>query len=603
MPRGYNNYSFVVDSTFRPFSFQEMLAPYAIYKDAYEKAEESYVDLSSKADKFKYLADTLDPDSKAAQIYNNYANELKAQAIDLANNGLSIGNRSALTNLKRRYQGEIGRLVEADALRKQQWDEQRKMQLQNPTMLFSRRADRTSLDDYLDNPTLGYESYNGALLTQQVGAAASSIAKGLNDYVQTGRLDQYTKTWIENHGFSKEQVALAISNPHSPDAPKVLTALVDDAVISSGIPQWADSNTLKRAYQYANMGLWNAVGQSTVHQFNDYGAQLAASEASSIRKAMVESQLRQTEKANEARLAAEAAQAGGAGGTGGIAINPLNIYSRKDIEQQKHNIDNYEKYFVKGKNGGYRMTQEGLNEYNRKVKAPGNTIVSPTGIVTEVGGGEYTDSPFKQFVDSLGGAKYIKDGKMMPGNLGNLWSYYKRESKHDATKSTEFDYTLYDSQRKDMKLAIQTAIRDGKLYEVDFDNKTNTFKPSGDSLTAEDLNNDKYTIQSTRFSPYGATVMIKDDKGNVKRYNLPRGINPVNEANRDKAMSAAAVLQQIITAKAYKGNDGKMHDMSPEELVQAQQQYKRLLQQAYMYHSQLGVSNKVKEQEFNPYSY
>lgn len=602
MPRGYSNYSFVIDSSFAPFTMQEMLTPFLAYKEEFDKAEAAYTDLKTKADKFKYLAGNLDPESKAAQIYNGYADELNAQANDFAKHGLHAGNRRGLTSLRQRYQGEIGRLVDADTLRRQQWEEQRKMQLNNPTILFSRRADQTSLDEYLDNPTLGYESYNGALLAQQVGTAASAIAKGLNDFVKTGKLDEYTNTWIESHGFNRDQVALAISNPKSPQASKVLTSLVKDVVNTSGIPKWADKATLEQAYGYANQGLWQAIGQSQVHSYDNFASRLAANEASSMRKAAYESQLRIAEQDNAARIAQEA-EAEKQAQAMGIAINPRNIYSQKDVEKQKNNIKAFEKYFDKRSDGSYKMNQEGLKEYNRKAKAPGKPIVSPTGIVTEVGGGQPTDSAFKQFIDSIGGAKYFKDGKMQPGNLGNLWAQYKTKSKYDATKTTEFDFKVYDSQKKDIKSSIQQALLGEDLIEVDFDSKTNTFKPSGDTLSIGDLNNDKYTVESTQFSPYGSTVMIKDDSGKIKRYLLPKGINPVNEANRDKMMNAALILQKMITSKSFTDSKGKVHNLTPAELAAAQQQYAQALQQAYLYHSQLGVTNKVKEQEFNPYGY
>ena len=109
-----SNFSYVIDSTFSPFSMQEMLVPFTAYKDAFEKTEEAYNDLSEKSDKFKYLSETLPEGSKARQLYEGYANELSTQAEDLAHNGLTMGNRRALTSLKRRYQGEIGRLVKAD---------------------------------------------------------------------------------------------------------------------------------------------------------------------------------------------------------------------------------------------------------------------------------------------------------------------------------------------------------------------------------------------------------------------------------------------------------------------------------------------------------
>ena len=50
------NYSYVIDNSFQPFSMQEMLVPFSAYKEAYEKSEEQYNELSEKADKFKYLS-------------------------------------------------------------------------------------------------------------------------------------------------------------------------------------------------------------------------------------------------------------------------------------------------------------------------------------------------------------------------------------------------------------------------------------------------------------------------------------------------------------------------------------------------------------------
>ena len=35
------NYSFVIDSSFKPFSMQEMLVPFQMYKDTFEKTEDA----------------------------------------------------------------------------------------------------------------------------------------------------------------------------------------------------------------------------------------------------------------------------------------------------------------------------------------------------------------------------------------------------------------------------------------------------------------------------------------------------------------------------------------------------------------------------------
>ena len=84
MPYRRNNYDFVIDSSFQPFSMQELLTPMLMYKENFEKMESAYEDLSSKADKFKYLSQTLPEGSQSRQIYEGYANELNQQAEDLA---------------------------------------------------------------------------------------------------------------------------------------------------------------------------------------------------------------------------------------------------------------------------------------------------------------------------------------------------------------------------------------------------------------------------------------------------------------------------------------------------------------------------------------
>ena len=200
----YNNFSFVIDSSFRPFSMQEMLTPLAMYKDAFEKTEEAYIDLSNRADKFKYLADTLDPDSKAAQIYNGYANDLKAQAEDLAHNGLSMGNRRALTNMRRRYQGEIGRLVEADTALQKEKELRRQMATKDPTMLYA--TDNLSIDNYLDNNTPNLYSVSGNDLYARGAAAGKAASARIYSDPQVRALDKYYNEYFSTEGYSPEKM-------------------------------------------------------------------------------------------------------------------------------------------------------------------------------------------------------------------------------------------------------------------------------------------------------------------------------------------------------------------------------------------------------------
>lgn len=199
------NYSFIVDSTFQPFTMQEMLTPLAMYKDVYEKSEEAYTDLTDKADKFKYLSETLPEGSRARQIYEGYANELNSQAEDLANNGLNMGNRRALTNLKRRYQGEIGRLVEADTALKQEQALRRQMSAKDPSMLYA--VDDLNIDSYLNGKTPNLYGISGTDLYTKAAAASQAMSKrqfSVNGESKT--LGGYYYDYIQKMGYTPEDL-------------------------------------------------------------------------------------------------------------------------------------------------------------------------------------------------------------------------------------------------------------------------------------------------------------------------------------------------------------------------------------------------------------
>ena len=268
----------------------------------------------------------------------------------------------------------------------------------------------------------------------------------------------------------------------------------------------------------------------------------------------------------------------------------------------KDNIKKYSKYFYE-ENGQWKMTDEGWKEYNRKISGTSGDIKkTPEGttILTNVRP-SYSNSPFKDFMDSM--------GDVQRSTAGDVWSKYidnspvAKTAKYDATMVTEYDYSIAGSQQDDMKDAIMTANRGLSLKEVDYDSKSNKFKETGKELTMKDLKSDNYKVTATRFSPYGNTVMVQDNNGNVRRFKMPAGINITNEQNRDRAMIAANQWQQVVNTGQYTDARGNVHQATPDEITYAQQQYAQAIQQAYLFHSQLGVQNTVKEQEFNPYGY
>lgn len=597
------NYSLVINSQFKPFSYQEMLAPTLMATQAHQELENQYGELATKASVWEEMANEQ-TDPYAYKMYKTYANDLEEQAGQLAREGLNAASRRDMLNMRARYSKEITPIEQAYTARQKQAEEQQRALLQDPTLMLSRRASTTSLDDYIRNPQLAYESYSGKLITAQAASAASALAKEMQEKPRKWRSilgNSYYETMMQK-GFSSQAVLQAIQD--NPNAAPQLTRIVEDAINSSGVRNWGDQATIARAIDYAKQGLWSAVGETQYQTLDNWRAKMAEQEAMQIR-AEKRAAARKDEELKQARL-------------DNLAINPLNIYSSRDLSKDekkyKDALKSYSQYFYKDANGRIKMTWKGWQEYNRNATPRVSSSASGSGtarlmnVETQMQGGrrKFTPTAFRTFMDSIG-AKNTNGWQ--PGNLGNVWGRYVTDSpaaktaRYDATRVTEYDYPIASAQQGDMKDAIMTAGRGLSLKEVDYDSKSKQFKDTGEEITMEDLKSDKYKVTATRFSPYGTTVMIQDDKGNVRRFRMPAGINTTNEQNRDRAMAAANQWQQVVNTGQYTDARGNIHQVTPDEITYAQQQYAQAIQQAYLFHSQLGVQNKTKEQEFNPYGY
>lgn len=585
------NYSLVINSQFKPFSYQEMLAPTLMATQAHQELENQYGELATKASVWEEMANEQ-TDPYAYKMYKTYANDLEEQAGQLAREGLNAASRRDMLNMRARYSKEITPIEQAYTARQKQAEEQQKALLQDPTLMLSRRASTTSLDDYIRNPQLAYESYSGKLITAQAASAASALAKEMQEKPRKWRSilgNSYYETMMQK-GFSSQAVLQAIQD--NPNAAPQLTRIVEDAINSSGVRNWGDQATIARAIDYAKQGLWSAVGETQYQTLDNWRAKMAEQEAMQIR-AEKRAAARKAEEQRQARL-------------NNLAINPLNIYSSRELskDEKKYNDDmkKYSKYFYK-ENGQWKMNYAGWKEYNRKIKGTsGKPMVTPESVtvLTSVQT-TYSDSPFKKFMDSMGmrGMSSKSFGDWQRNTAGAVWGRYAenspaaRSARYDATRVTEYDYPIASAQQGDMKDAIMTAGRGLSLKEVDYDSKSKQFKDTGEEITMEDLKSDKYKVTATRFSPYGATVMIQDDKGHTRRFRMPSGINPYNEQYRDEMMGEAVRVQQAL----------QNPNLSQGDKTALQGYYSEVLQKAYLFHSQLGVQNKTKEQEFNPYGY
>lgn len=575
------NYSLVIGSKFSPFTYEELLKAPIMATQAHQELETGLSDLAAKANVWEEILNEQ-TDREAYSLYKNYAEELKSQAESLASKGLTPENRRALSKMKSRYTSEITPIENAYTRRQTLANEQREAKSKDATILFDRDIATMSLDDFIKNPEVTYTPYSGALIASQVGSAAKALAKVMRDNPREWKKilnNQYYETMMQK-GYTPEEVLLATLD--DPKAPQDLRKIVEDVIDSTGIKGWNNPNALKQAYNYAKQGLWESVGEAAYQVQNNRAYDYAMEEAAAIRKAQRESALQDVNT---------------------IAINPINIFNSIEQGKAAKNIKEYSRYFTKDAQGNTILTEEGMREYRRKadddIYSGGSTIggVSQYELfqqgITGKGPNTSGKSTFRQFLDSLGvdEANGVIDN-WNPKAIGDAWDKYLEDnntSLYDASKITEYDVPIDSENQEDAKNAILASLSGRDLKAVEYDEESQTFKPVGESLKVSDLNNTKYKVIGTRISPYGSTVMIKDDKGNVRRYEMPV-ISPYRETARQESLMDALAIQEQL-------KDPTLSDIDRAYL---QIEYKRLLNDAHFHHSQLFMQNKTKAQEFYP---
>ena len=139
------NFAYTNQTNFRPFSYQEMLAPVLMATQAHQAVEEAYSELDSQANAIGSLANEAN-DPVTYQRYKAYESALRTQADALAKNGLTPGTRQSLLDLKGRYAKDIIPIQNAITRRRELADEQRKALLQNPTLMFQRDMNSMSYE-------------------------------------------------------------------------------------------------------------------------------------------------------------------------------------------------------------------------------------------------------------------------------------------------------------------------------------------------------------------------------------------------------------------------------------------------------------------------
>ena len=539
----YGNYGLVVDSRFKARSFDDLIKPLAMYTQEYNALEQGINELDTKASIWEKLANEQ-TDKEVYDMYKSYSDDLKAAADQLASQGLSKMSRPSLMNLKSRYSKEIVPIEQAYNTRQKQAEQQQQALLQDPTLMFSRRASTTKLSDYIRNPQLAYDSYSGKLLTAQVATAAQALAKQMRDNPRKWREilhGAYYETLMQK-GFTSQDVLEAIQR--SPQAKQELLKIMDDVVGSSKIANWKDPEALRRAYEYAGQGLWSGVGETQYQmvQNPDHLNALQRAQLSQIRQQQQERAL----KMNDPNL--------------------TDFYSQSEVATKNKEVaKRFNRFTEKGwmtKNG--QITEDGLKAlYNTKNLRVGKGTAlyqSGKGLRNEEGKQLELSSFLRAFAESQG-FKYTGNRRQDILGFNNVMKRVKYNIENNILPMGDIQFKVARipvTADQSKQLASQISTRLGEsipLYKVGKMSEKNgqySLSQSKDMLTPEEvleLANGEYKDGKVRIANIvgvPSTNQTIIELSNGSRYIAPEDIFS-DAARIGKATGYAASMVQDAT--------------------------------------------------------
>lgn len=483
----------VLNSKFKPFSFEEILRPALLATESHRELEDQYTDLATKSSVWEEMANEQ-TDPYAYKMYKTYSNDLEEQAGQLAREGLTPASRQNMLRMKQRYSSDIVPIEQAYKRRQKLIDEQRKLLAQDNTLMFDRNASMLSLDDLIKNPQLTYQSYSGATLAKQVGTAAQSLAKEMRDNPRKWRTilgNQYFET-IMQKGYRPEEIIQVLQN--DPNASSILKGIVEDAVGSSNIASWGDRDILNRAYEYARQGLWNAIGDT------QYQIQSNKAYDYAMRQAMARAT---KEDKDRSRLYYR-------------AVPKTTVDGDKNTRQMNEDLKLIQELIA----NPALINQKGT----RTIREP--KMISPDPQVSftiDSGLGESRQETYYPYQEKLkelskryGNINFnITDGKLTDSNLEELAQQLNRDIRSSAVRAFSYkpNITQSDLITQVLKENTRSYYRRSKntgLYELE-DNK------KGDAIDIEDLNSYFTSDSDIDFDPdLGFIINSTDSKGKTR---------------------------------------------------------------------------------------
>lgn len=223
--------------TYKPFSYEEMLAPVLLATQAHQAQEEAYTDLLSNASSWEQTLST-DPNDPARKLYDSYMNDLKKASDSLLTNGLSPHSKKDLMKLKSRYKSDIGAIEKADTEYRNMLKAREGLLAKDNSIIFN--TNYSGLSDFLNGMPADNQHISLKEITGTTAARAQAVSYSI-----------YNKLIAE--GKTPDQALTILATGNTPELKDIVNK---ELLISNAANR--DTNTQNLITEAINTGIQSA---------------------------------------------------------------------------------------------------------------------------------------------------------------------------------------------------------------------------------------------------------------------------------------------------------------------------------------------------------
>lgn len=248
------NYSLVIDSKFKPFSYNDFLAPVQAATTEHKALETVYGELGTQAAAWE---ESLQNAPQAKQYYDEFQQTLQDVTNDLAENGLTMSSRRKALAAREQYANNIVPIEEAWKRQQADIDRQQKSQdKNNGRNIYNYDARTQSLDYYLDPNAKGFVSANLNDITNTGIAGGKALSERYIKTEEGRRFDNYYYSLVKKTGMNPQTAMKVLAEMKDENTGDYkfpeFRKFVQDAKTSFGVD--ASNN----AYGYSDLDLSRA---------------------------------------------------------------------------------------------------------------------------------------------------------------------------------------------------------------------------------------------------------------------------------------------------------------------------------------------------------